>query len=183
MDKILVWVSECITWPDVFVSGAHRCVMCEVYGVFLPSWGGTVASNAILSNSQPFCVPFRNTPLTCSSVRAGRMNVCASKVPWRCCLWTTCWPAISGLPIPFSLTARNRSLTTWLRPTSCWGWRMMALCFTPWGRCLFSWMLLPCSNLKICFWYMCCSHELDLVLMPLSCQQLTHICSKDFSAV
>ena len=75
----------------------------------------------------------RSTPSTCSSVRAGRTSVCASKGPWRCCRWTTCSPATSGPPTPSSLMERNLSLTTWPRPTSCWGSRMTALCFTPWG--------------------------------------------------
>lgn len=91
----------------------------------------------------------RNTPLMCFSVKAGKMSVCVSKGQWRCYLWITCWPATSGHLTPFSLMAKNPLLTTWLRPTSFWDWRMMGHCYTPWGTSL-SYNALSFHNMNCC---------------------------------
>lgn len=78
-----------------------------------------------------FC---RNTLLTFSSVKAGKTNDFALKARWRCFPWIISWPVTSGLRTPSSSTGRNPSHTIWPHLTSCCGWRMMALCSTPWGK-------------------------------------------------
>lgn len=75
----------------------------------------------------------RNTPLTYSSVKAGKTKGFASKARWRCWPWITCWPATSGPPTRSSSTGKSPLRTTWPRPTSCCGWKTTGRSSTPWG--------------------------------------------------
>lgn len=139
------YIQSCDTFDSAFRQG--RCCNWwatgeKVYGE--ASVGPSYSSQDLGSLTRPclqvhtndtnvFFFFNRNTPLMCFSVKAGRMSVCVSRDRWRCYLWITCWPVISGHRTPFSLTAKNLLLTTWQRPTSFWDWRMMGHCCTQWG--------------------------------------------------
>lgn len=72
----------------------------------------------------------------CFSDKAGRMKGFGSKGPCSASLSTIFLPAKSGPQTHSSTTGKSPSPTTWLHPTSCWGWRTTARCSTPCGEYL-----------------------------------------------
>lgn len=72
----------------------------------------------------------------CFSDKAGRMKGFGSKGPCSASLSTIFLPAKSGPQTHSSTTGKSPSRTTWLHPTSCWGWRTTARCSTPCGEYL-----------------------------------------------
>lgn len=87
-----------------------------------------------LTNQSQSPCPFRSTPSTSSSVRAGGTKGSSSTDPCRFCPWTTCWPVRSGLLTPSSTTGRSLWPTTWRHLTNCCVWLTTAHSSTRWGK-------------------------------------------------
>lgn len=95
---------------------------------------GSVWKKVNLTNQSWSPCPFRSTPSTSSSVRAGGTKGWSSTDPCRFCPWTTCWPVRSGLLTPSSTTGRSLWPTTWRHLTNCCAWLTTARSSTRWGK-------------------------------------------------